>query len=653
MLRFSFILMGLLGSSWGAVAPPPQMETRGVPEIPDVLAEQAAPYLQVRPVRFQDWQLKGTNATVLISQRPPKGEVSQLHVLNKPKGQPRQVTFGREPVRGAALNPVNDRALIYLKDEGGSERYQVFHHNLATGKSVRITDGKNRHTGAHWSPKGDRIAYFSPKRNGRDNDLYIADPLKAGSEKLLARLDGGGWWIEDWSRDGALMILMEYISINESRLHIVDTVGGNLSPLTPKLSVPVSHQNARFDPRMRAVYFSSDDGFEFQRLTRLDLSTGEYKYFLPQVRWDVEAIEVAPDGRQLAVVTNEGGASKLRVLDSMTGELLWNPQMPSGVIHQLAWASDRDLMYGFDWALSPGKVVHLNVSTQEQLTWLDSDLTGIKVDQLSLPRRLEWRSADGSRFDAWVYLPGRITGNQFLPAQPTRPSPVVVWFHGGPESQFRPRFMGRYNFLTTEEQIVLICPNVRGSRGYGKKFLKADNGEGRAKVLLDIERIYNAVAANPLWDQNRIAVMGGSYGGFMALHSMVNLNNFVRCGIDVVGISNFVTFLENTSDYRRDLRRVEYGNERLPEMRKFLQELSPLTHVEKITRPLLIVQGANDPRVPASESAQIEAALRKKDIETWYLLAKDEGHGFRKQTNRTFQFLTTVQFLRRHLLGAD
>ena len=199
----------------------------------------------------------------------------------------------------------------------------------------------------------------------------------------------------------------------------------------------------------------------------------------------------------------------------------------------------------------------------------------------------------------------------------------------------------------------MICPNVRGSRGYGKRYLKADNGREREKVLFDIQRIYNVICDDPFLDQSRIAVMGGSYGGFMALHSMVKMNSHLKCGVDVVGISNFVTFLENTSDYRRDLRRAEYGDERIPEMRKFLQELSPLANVGEIACPLLIVQGANDPRVPASESEQIEKALRKREIETWYLLAKDEGHGFRKQANREFQFLTTVQFLRKHLLDKE
>ena len=653
MLRIGLLFFLFNFGVKAAVLPPLKMKVRGVPGISDDLAAKVKPYLDIRPVQFQDWHVSGSNITVLVSQRPEKGQVSQLHVLNKPREKPRQITFGKEPVRSAEFNPANDRSIIFLRDEGGSERYQVFHYDLGTGKTLCITDGKNRHTDARWSPAGERVAYFSPKRNGRDNDLYIANPLRADSENLLLKLKGGGWRIEDWSQDGGLLLLLEYISINESRLYIVDVNSGELSPLTPKLKVPVSYQNARFDPRLRAVFFTSDDGFDFQRLTRLDLGTGQYRYYLPQVRWDVESLEVSPDGRTLAVVTNEGGASRLRFLNTESGEEQWQPKLPVGVIDRLRWGSKTELMYSFSWALSPRQVVYLDVPSQEKLKWLEPDLSKLNAERISNPRRIEWRSADGSKFDAWVYLPGRWISGRFAPTKPTRPLPVVILFHGGPESQFRPRFIGNYNYLTADEQVVLICPNVRGSRGYGKRFLKADNGRERKKVLLDIERIYNVIAADSSLDQDRIAVIGGSYGGFMSLHSMVKMNNFLKCGVDVVGISNFVTFLENTSEYRRDLRRAEYGDERVPEMRKFLQELSPLSQVDKITRPLLIVQGANDPRVPASESEQIEKALRKKKIETWYLLAKDEGHGFRKQVNREFQFLTTVQFLRKHLLEKE
>ena len=653
MLRLVGLFLLMYISLRAESAIPPQVETRGIPVFPAELAAKIKPYLNIRTVQFQDWRLSGTNITVLVALRPEKGQVNQLHVFNKPRGKPRQITFGKNPVRKAIINPLNDRSIIFLRDEGGSERYQIFHYDLATGKTIRITDGKNRHTGVHWSSKGDQIAYFSPKRNGRDNDLYISRLNQTGSEKLLLKLNGGGWKIEDWSSDGRMLLIMEYISINESRIHIVDTQSGEMSPLTPKLKVPVSYQNARFDPNLKAVYFTSDDGFDFQRLTRLDLSSGEYRYYLAQSKWDVESFELSPDGESLAVVINERAVSKLRFLNVNSGAEILESRSPSGVISTLKWGAKNKIMYGFSSALSPGQVVYHDLGSDEKLYWMKTDLSGIKPDHLSIPVREEMRSADGSKLDAWIYRPGQIVNGRFLATTPIRPFPVVILFHGGPESQFRPRFMGKYNYLISEEKIVMICPNVRGSRGYGKKYLKADNGREREKVLFDIERIYNAIAADSSLDQGRIAVMGGSYGGFMSLHSMVKLNNFLKCGVDVVGISNFVTFLENTSDYRRDLRRAEYGDERIPEMRKFLEELSPLTHVDKITRPLLIVQGANDPRVPASESEQIEKALRKRKIETWYLLAKDEGHGFRKQANREFQFLTTVQFLRKHLLNKE
>ena len=638
------------------VKPPAQIHTRGIPAIPAKLAEQAKPYLQVRAVRFQDWH--PVKKHMLLTQRPKGGQVSQLHVVEKAGGALRQLTRGKEPVRSARYQPVDGRSLIFNRDEGGSERYQVFHLDLATGKTTRLTDGKNRHTGAHWLPDGKRVVYFSPKRNGRDNDLYVVDPAKPGSEKLLSKLPGGGWWLEDWSADGELMILLEYISITNTRLHILDANTGERSLFTPKLSEEVSYRNARFDSQRRAIYYTCDEDSNFQYMVRLDFKTGERKRYLGEVKWDVEAFELSPNGQTLAVIHNEGGASRLRFVD-VAGEKLPAQQalhtaFPSGVVRNIEWHREgAEFVYDFEWALSPGEIRTIKIGEKGKTSWAVSDTGQLNLNQISIPFRREITSVDGVKFDTWVYSPGRMVNGKFILQPQVRGVPVVILFHGGPESQFRPRFMGRYNYLMSEERIALLCPNVRGSRGYGKRHLKADNGMDRASVMLDVQRLRNAISADSYFDANRIAVMGGSYGGFMTLHSMVVLNNFVKCGVDVVGISNFVTFLKNTSDYRRDLRRVEYGDERDPKMRKFLQELSPLTHVNEITRPLLIVQGANDPRVPASESEQMEKALRKNGIETWYLLAKDEGHGFRKQSNREFQFLTTIQFLRKHLLEQE
>ena len=197
----------------------------------------------------------------------------------------------------------------------------------------------------------------------------------------------------------------------------------------------------------------------------------------------------------------------------------------------------------------------------------------------------------------------------------------------------------------------MIAPNVRGSSGYGKSYLKLDNGFNRENSVKDIGELIGWIKTNPDFDGSRIAVFGGSYGGYMVLSSMFNYNDELKCGIDVVGISNFVTFLENTEEYRRDLRRVEYGDERDPDMRAYLESISPTNHVDKITKPLFVIQGANDPRVPATESEQMVKSIRGNGGTVWYMLAKDEGHGFTKKDNRDMMYEAVACFLKENLLG--
>ena len=224
--------------------------------------------------------------------------------------------------------------------------------------------------------------------------------------------------------------------------------------------------------------------------------------------------------------------------------------------------------------------------------------------------------------------------------------------HGGPEGQTRPRFSRYTQYLNRALGAAVVAPNVRGSAGYGKSWLLLDNGRKREESVRDIGALLDWIAAQPELDPERVAVLGGSYGGYMVLASLVHYGERLRCAVDVVGIANFVTFLENTQGYRRDLRRAEYGDERDPEMRSFLQSISPTTHAERIRRPLLVAQGANDPRVPASESEQIVAALRRTKTPVWYLLARDEGHGFRKRRNQDALMATIGLFVKTFLLPA-
>jgi dipeptidyl aminopeptidase/acylaminoacyl peptidase len=229
--------------------------------------------------------------------------------------------------------------------------------------------------------------------------------------------------------------------------------------------------------------------------------------------------------------------------------------------------------------------------------------------------------------------------------------PVLVYIHGGPESQWRPEFFGRYNYFLNELGIALVCPNIRGSTGYGKTFLKLDNGLRREDAYKDMGALLDWVGSRDDLDAKRIMVTGGSYGGHMTLVAAAFYSDKIRCAVDIVGPSNLATFLEHTSGYRQDARRAEYGDERNPKIRAFLNRIAPLTNVDKIQKPLLIVQGQNDPRCPQSEAEQMVKALRKRSTPVWYLMAHDEGHGFRKKKNTDFQFYATALFVRQFLLN--
>ncbi len=236
------------------------------------------------------------------------------------------------------------------------------------------------------------------------------------------------------------------------------------------------------------------------------------------------------------------------------------------------------------------------------------------------------------------------------PARFTGKRPVVVVIHGGPEGQSLPYFLGRQNYLLNELGIALIFPNVRGSTGFGKTFTMLDNGFLREDTYKDINTLFDWIGTQPELDASRIGVTGGSYGGHMTLAISTFYSDRIRCSVDIVGMSNLVTFLEHNESYRRDLRRVEYGDERDPKMREFLERIAPMNNIEKIKKPMLVVAGKNDPRVPVSESDQIVAALKKSGTPVWYIMAKDEGHGYQKKANQDYQFYATVEFLEEYLL---
>ena len=254
---------------------------------------------------------------------------------------------------------------------------------------------------------------------------------------------------------------------------------------------------------------------------------------------------------------------------------------------------------------------------------------------------VRWKSFDGRE----------ITGIAALPAArfPGR-RPVLINIHGGPEADAEFGFLGRANYYVEELGVAVIQPNVRGSEGFGKTFLSLDDGRKREDSVKDIGALLDWIATQPRLDPSRVVVSGGSYGGYMSLAVATTYPERIAGAIDIVGISNFVSFLENTESYRRDLRRVEYGDERDPEMRAFLTGISPLTHAAKITKPLFVVQGRNDPRVPWTEAEQIVREARASGAKVWYLLAENEGHGFARKENADYLFYSIVMFMRETML---
>ena len=490
------------------------------------------------------------------------------------------------------------------------------------------------------------MVYTSTRRNGKDADLYVINPLQPETNRLLCKVEGGGWFPLDWSVDDRQILEKEYVSVNQSYLWLIDVATGKKTLLTPKNHPEkVAYGTARFSQDGKGLYLTTDRGSEFQRLAYLDLTSQQYRYLTAEINWDVEQIALSEDGRLLAFTVNQDGASVLHVLDLTLGQEIALPPLPLGLIFGIRWRpQSQELGFTLISAQSTADVYSITLETGQVTRWTESETGGFDTSTFVQPELVHWKSFDHRSISGFLYRP---------PSQFEGKRPVVINIHGGPEGQYRPGFLGRQNVYLNQLGVALLYPNVRGSSGYGKTFLTLDNGYLREDSVKDIGALLDWIAAQPDLDRDRILVTGGSYGGYMSLAVATHYSDRIRASIDIVGISNFVTFLENTESYRRDLRRVEYGDERDPDMRQFLLDISPLNNADKIKKPLFVVHGENDPRVPVGEAAQIVKTVRQNDTPVWYLLAKDEGHGFSKKQNADFLFYATVMFMKRYLGISD
>jgi dipeptidyl aminopeptidase/acylaminoacyl peptidase len=640
LFLFVVILLvpGYLPAQSDEVVPNENLVVEGIPKIPASLLESVGRYSEFRSADFTSWH--PVRREMLIETR--FADTAQVHQVKFPGGARFQLTFFPDRVGNPIYEPVKGESFLFTKDVGGGEFFQIYRYNLGTGDITLLTDGKSRNTEPRWSYQGDRIAYGSTKRNGNDVDLWVVGANDPGSARLVAQNEGGGWAVSDWSPDGKQLLVINGVSAAESYVWLVDVATGKKDLLTPKAAETVAYSNARFSKDGKGVYMASDQDAEFQRLVYMDLGSHKVTVLTPALHWDVEEFDLSKDGRWIAFESNEDGISALHVLDTKTSKEVPVPKLPLGVLYGIQWRNNsRELAFSLSTPSQDYDAYSLDTATGKLERWTYSETGGLNTSGFAEPKLIHWKSWDERSISAFLYKP---------PAKFSGKRPVIIDIHGGPEGQVRVDFLARDNYYINELGIAMIYPNVRGSTGYGKSFQKLDNGFLREGSYKDISTLLDWIKTQPDLDAGKVMITGGSYGGFMTLAVATNYNDRICCSVDIVGPSNLVTFLEHTSGYRQDLRRVEYGDERDPKMREFLEKIAPANNAKNITKPLFVVAGQNDPRVPASESAQMVQVVRKNGTPVWWLLAKDEGHGFAKKKNRDYLFYATVMFVKEYLL---
>ena len=638
-MNIRLLLLTLFAAS-SSFAQNENLVIQGIPPIPATLASDVARYTNARGAEILTWHPVRREMLIVTA----FGNTPQIHEVKFPGAARTQLTFFEDrTASGVSYEPKRGSYFIFNKDSGGDQKFQIYRYDVGSGKTTLLTDGTSTNSPGVWSSAGDRIVYGSTRRNGTDVDLYVMNPREPKSDHRVATLQGSGWSALDWSPDDKKILAVESISVNECYLWLIDSNSGAKTLLTPKTDPKAYYSTGHFRRDGKGIYIVTDRESEFRRVAFMNLATRQYRFLGEHIPWDVSELELSPDGKLLALVSNDDGVTTLHVLDAASGKEIHFKHFPAGYVIDIHWHNNgRYLGFSLDSARLGGDAYSLDMKTGKVERWTYSELGGLDTKEFVEPRLIHWKSFDQRTISGFLYRP---------PARFGGKRPVIISIHGGPEGQFQPYFLGQDHYYLNELGVALLFPNIRGSSGFGKTFLTLDNGLRRDDAYKDIGALLDWIREQPDLDADRIMVSGFSYGGNVALVTATRYADRIRCIVDNVGPSDLVTFLERTADWRRDLRRVEYGDERDPKVRAFLESVSPLRNASKITKPLFVIQGLNDPAVSPAEAEQIVAAVRANGVPVWYLAAKDEGHGFRKKPNRNYLFYATVLFVQNFLLN--
>ncbi len=624
-----------------------QLVMEDIPEIPNAIVGALNRYQNVRSAGFRDWSHDGMSIYVTTG----FGDVDSLHRVDMPGGARSQITFFNEPI-GDILRQPGGHKILFTRDAGGSEFAQIFLLDPANGESELLSDGESRNGAMVWDRRGNQVAFQSTRRNGASNDVWIMDPEDAQAAKIVLESPDGSWWGPvEFSANGGSLLVLNYLSVVDSRVHLLDLDSGEAVVLAGGPNNKSTNFPVAFDDKNSGFWFITDQGGEFNQLAWQSLEpNSEPEFVTKDIPWNVSSATISHDRRRIVFVVNENGMSRMYLLDTQTRGYRQVGVLPTGRVYAPAFSPDDSRMaMTLNTSQTPSDAFVLDLGAgpldYSALTrWTESEVGGLDTATFRSPELVHYPTFDKiddkqRLIPVWIYKPAG-----------KGPHPVVISIHGGPESQARPTFSSTYQMWMEKLGVAIVVPNVRGSNGYGKTYVGLDNGFRREDSVKDIGALLDWIASQPDFDKDRVAVFGGSYGGYMVLASAVHFSDRLRAAVDIVGISSFVTFLENTQDYRRDLRRAEYGDERDPAMRAHLEKISPLNNIEQISVPMFIVQGENDPRVPVTEAIQVVKALRTQGHTVWYMNALNEGHGYRKRENRDIYQQATVMFLQRYLV---
>ena len=611
-----------------------------IPPIPESIKSDLVQYQNVRSGAFRGFDQTGKN--IFISTR--FGNVSQLHNVKQPGGARNQITYFDEPIGSVSRQP-KGHLITFTMDSGGSENDQIYILNPLDGTSRMVSDGKSRNGGPLWDKSGQRIAFQSNRRNGKSNDVWVMSADGSNAPEIVLESPDGTWWgAVDWSNDGQQLLIQNYIQITNSKVFLVDLKTKEKTLILGETIKSSANTALSFDKNNEGVFFITDQFSQFNQLAYKNLTTQKIEVITDNIGWDIDGFAISMDGKKAAFSVNENGLSSLYLLNTKTKKYRKVNSIPIGLIGGMEFTEDaKSLGLTINTSQTPSDSYVLKLQSSplqygELERWTYSEVGGLDTSKFVSPELISYRSFDGREIPAFVYA-----------KKSEKLLPVIILIHGGPEGQIRPSFNSTIQLWIDTLGAAVITPNVRGSDGYGKEYLGLDDGYKREDSVKDIGALLDWIEQQPSLDSSRVAVYGGSYGGYMVLASSVHYSDRLKAAVEIVGISNFVTFLQNTKDYRRDLRRVEYGDERDPNMRKFLEKISPNNDVKKITVPMFVAQGENDPRVPVTESEQIVESLRNENKIVWYMNALNEGHGYSKKENRDIYQQAVILFLQQYL----